>query len=316
MNTGSSPSREESPGPPRPTLRPAISKDVQQPRSCSASCQAAAQRPANKPSRIERQNPVVNLESLQGRLIFGKTTRIRPLELGPHAGAYRTTAHRLQVANGAELEGWSATPADGCIDGVVLYFGGRNENVAWVPDMASFAPRQAIYAFNYRGFGESTGRASERRAKADAQAIHDFVARRETTTRLALIGRSLGTAVALWLAREAAPKRLVLISPFESVAEVARTRRFGWLAAPLMTQRFDCAELATSHAGATLVLLAQADASIPHDRSLRLCAHLPGAPELRVVAGTTHQSLPRSTATQRAIAQFLAAADEATCRRP
>ena len=272
--------------------------------------------PANKASRIGRQNPAVILESLQGRLIFGKTTRIRPLELGAHAGAYRTTAHRLRVADGAELEGWSARPAGGRVDGTVLYFGGRNENVAWVPDMASFAPRQAIYAFNYRGFGQSTGRPSERRAKDDARAIHDFVARREATTDLTLIGRSLGTAVALWLARETSAKRLVLMSPFESVPDVVRTRRLGWLAAPLMTQRFACAELAARHAGPALVLLAQADASIPHDRSHRLCARLPGAPELRVVAGTTHQSLPRSGGAQRAIARFLAAAGDATCRRP
>jgi len=255
-----------------------------------------------------RQNGSVDIESLQGRLIFGKTTRIRPLELGPHAGAYRTTTHRLRVAGDAELEGWSSRPADGQIDGTVLYFGGRNENVAWVPDIASFAPRQAIYAFNYRGFGRSSGRASERRAKEDARAIHDFVAGREAMTHLALIGRSLGTAIALWLARETAPKRLVLTSPFESVPDVVRTRRFGWLAAPLMTQRFDCADSASSHAGRTLVLLAGNDASIPHDCSHRLCARLPDAPELREVAGTTHQSLPRSGGAQRAIAQFLAAA--------
>jgi len=254
------------------------------------------------------QNPAVNFESLQGRLIFGNTTRIRPLELGPHAGTYRATAHRLEVTDGAALEGWSARPADGHVDGVVLYFGGRNENVAWVPGMASFAPRHAIYAFNYRGLGQSTGRASERRAKADAQAIHDFVARREAMTRLALIGRSLGTAIALWLARETPAQRLVLMSPFESVPAVVRTRRLGWLAAPLMTQRFDCTHLAASHAGRTLVLLAENDASIPHDRSHRLCARLPDAPELREVAGTTHQSLPRSGGAQRAIAQFLAAA--------
>jgi len=272
--------------------------------------------PANKASRIGRQNRAVNLESLQGRLIFGKTTRIRPLEPGPHAGAYCTTAHRLQVAEGAELEGWSAKPADGRVDGTVLYFGGRNENVAWAPDMASFAPHQAIYAFNYRGFGQSTGRASERRAKADAQAIHDFVAGREATTHLTLIGRSLGTGIALWLARETAPRRLVLMSPFESVHHVMRTRRFGWLAAPLMTQRFDCTDLAASHAGRTLVLLADNDRSVPHDRSHRLCARLPNAPQLQLVAGTTHQSLPRSAGAQRAIAQFLAAPDDATCRRP
>ncbi|MBW8778304.1 MAG: hypothetical protein JF585_03685, partial [Burkholderiales bacterium] len=71
-----------------------------------------------------------------------------------------------------------------------------------------------------------------------------------------------------------------------------------------------------SHAGRTLVLLAENDSSVPLDRSHRLCARLPNAPQLKLVAGTTHQSLPRSTGTQRAIAQFLAAPDDATCRRP
>ncbi len=246
----------------------------------------------------------MNLESLQGRLIFGRTTRIRPLALGPYAGAYRTTAHRLAAGDGAMLEGWSATPADGRVDGAVLYFGGRNENVAWVPDMASFGPARAIYAFNYRGFGESSGRASERRAKADARAIREFVARREGTANLALIGRSLGTGVALWLAREACPRRLVLMSPFESVPDVVRTRRLGRVAAGLMTPRFVCGELAAGHAGATLVLLAEDDASVAHAHSRRLCARLPGAADVRVVAGATHQSLPRSEDAQRAIAGF------------
>lgn len=247
----------------------------------------------------------MSIESLQGRLIFGKTTRIRPLQLGPHAGAYRIESHRLPRPGGAVLEGWSSRPIDGDVDGVVLYFGGRNENVAWAADMASFNPRHAIHAFNYRGFGESTGRASERRVKADALAIHDFVAARESMAKLAIVGRSLGTGVALWLAREAKAHDLVLLSPFESVPAVVRTRRLGAFAAALMTQRFACAELAASHAGRTLVLLAETDRSVPHAHSERLCARLPNAPELHVVADTTHQSLPRSAGAQAAIARFL-----------
>ena len=245
------------------------------------------------------------LESIEGRLIFGRTTRIRPLRLGPHASSYRTTAHRLERPDGAVLEGWSARPVDGHVDGVVLYFGGRNENVTWAADMASFNARHAVYAFNYRGFGESTGRASERRAKSDAKAILDFVATRETLANLALVGRSLGTAIALSLVPDAAPASLVLMSPFDSVPDVVRSRRFGWIAAALVTQRFACAELAASHAGATLVLLAENDASVPHAHSHRLCAHLPDAPQPRVIEGTTHQSLPRSPGAQAAIAAFL-----------
>ena len=255
-------------------------------------------------------------ETLQGRLIFGRTTRIRPLQPGPHAGSYRTAAHRLERPGGVVLEGWSARPVDGPVDGVVLYFGGRNENVIWAADMASFNARHAVYAFNYRGFGESTGRASERRAKSDAKAILDVVAARESMANLALVGRSLGTAIALSLVPEATPARLVLMSPFDSVPEVVRSRRFGRMAAALMTQRFDCAPFAASHAGATLVLLAENDASVPHAHSHRLCAHLPSAPQLRVIAGTTHQSLPRSGGAQAAIAAFLNASPGLTSRRP
>ena len=97
-------------------------------------------------------------ESLQGHLIFGRTRAIRPLSLGPHAGRYRIDAHRLERPDGAVLEGWSSTPLAAPALGTLLYFGGRNENVVWAPDMASFNPGWAIHAFNYRGFGGSSGR--------------------------------------------------------------------------------------------------------------------------------------------------------------
>jgi pimeloyl-ACP methyl ester carboxylesterase len=248
------------------------------------------------------------IESFQGQLIFGRTRAIRPLEPGPHAGHYRVDAHRIERPDGSVLEGWSSTPLAGSARGALLYFGGRNENVAWAPDMASFNPGWAIHAFNYRGFGGSTGRASERRAKTDALAMLDVVAAREPQAELAIAGRSLGTAIALWLAREARPGRLVLMSPFESVPAVVRTRPLGRLAAPFLLQRFRCAELAAAHAGETLVLLAETDMSVPHAQSHRLCARFPQRPSVQAIAGTTHRSLPRSAGAQTTIADFLGAA--------
>ena len=247
------------------------------------------------------------LESLQGRLIFGRPTRIRPLVPGPHAGGYRVTPHRLERPGGVVLEGWSSTPIDAPATQVMLYFGGRNENVVWAADMASFTRGLAVYAFNYRGFGESTGRASERRAKLDARAIHDFVSGREAMADLVIAGRSLGTAIALWLAHEVRPGRLVLMSPYESVPAVMRARRLAWAAA-LTTQRFACEGLAAAYAGATLLLLSETDTSIPHPNSLRLAACLPNAPLVQTIVGTTHRSLPRSPGAQAAIAAFLASA--------
>jgi alpha/beta superfamily hydrolase len=246
------------------------------------------------------------IESLQGRLIFGRTRVIRSLRPGPHAGGYRVDAHRLARPDGAVLEGWSSTPLDAPATGALLYFGGRNENVAWAADMASFNPGWAIHAFNYRGFGDSSGRPSERRAKADARALREFVGARHPGAELAIAGRSLGTAVALALAAQARPRRLVLLSPFESVPAVLRTRPFGAVGARLVTQRFDCGTLAAAHAGETLVLLAEDDDSIPHAQSRQLCEHLPIPPTVQVIEATTHRTLPRSGGAQRAIAAFLA----------
>ncbi|MFL6627894.1 MAG: alpha/beta hydrolase [Vitreoscilla sp.] len=247
------------------------------------------------------------LESLQGRLIFGRPTVVRPLPAGPHAGGYRIDAHLLARPDGVVLEGWSSTPLDVPVDGALLYFGGRNENVAWAADMASFNPGWAIHAFNYRGFGGSTGRASERRAKADARAVLDFVVAHHPSAELAIAGRSLGTAVALWLAREARPRRLVLMSPFESIPAVLRMRPLAGFAAPVLAQRFHCAELAAARTGETLVLLAETDTTVPHAQSRALCARLAAAPTEQVVAGTTHRSLPRARPAQEAVARFLAA---------
>jgi uncharacterized protein len=248
------------------------------------------------------------MESLQGRLIFGRTTRLRPLAPGPHARG-RREAHRLQRPDGAVLEGWSSWPVEGPAVGALLYFGGRNENVAWAPDMASYNPGWAIHAFNYRGCGRSTGRPCERHANDDAQAILDFVAARQGITTLAIAGRSLGTAIALSLAARAQPSTLVLLSPFTSVPGVLRTRRLGRIGAALVTQRFDCRGPAASHGKATLLLLAEGDTAISQAQSRALCACLPTPPAVREIAGTTHRSLPRSAGAQHAIAAFLAGAE-------
>ncbi len=247
-------------------------------------------------------------EALQGRLIFGRTKHIRALPPGPHAGRFERAAHHLQRPDGAVLEGWSSHPLDGAVDGVLMYFGGRNENIVWAPDMGSWLPRHAIYAFNYRGFGHSSGRPSERAAKADALALHDWVAAREggaRMARLSVAGRSLGTAMALWVAQQVGAQRLVLMSPFESITHVLHRRTLGWTITPFITQAFDCTRLARAYAGRTLVLLAEDDRAVPHRHSRRLAERLPQPPTLQLVPGTTHKTLPRSPGAQAAIAAFL-----------
>jgi pimeloyl-ACP methyl ester carboxylesterase len=265
-----------------------------------SACRIQAVKPPTRTARLT--------EALQGRLIFGRTKQIRVLPPGPHAGRFTRQPLHLERPDGTVLEGWSSRPTDGAIDGVVLYFGGRNENVAWAPDMASWLPRHAIYAFNYRGFGGSTGKPSERAAKADALALHEWIAAREDAAamgRLAVVGRSLGTALAMWVAHHVHAPRIVLMCPFESVVHVLHRRPLGWALTPFLNQVFDSTRLARAYPGQALVLLAEADRAVPHRHSRRLGERLPNAPTTQVVPGTTHKTLPRSPGAQAAIAAFL-----------
>lgn len=120
------------------------------------------------------------------------------------------------------------------------------------------------------------------------------------------MGHSLGSAVALWLAHQVSPCKLVLMSPFDSVLEVARTRAFGRLAAAaLAPNMFECMPVASEIGVRTLVLLAAGDREVPNDRTLTLCFSFGRQPEVRLLHGVTHQSLPRSELAQRAIVELL-----------
>ncbi len=243
---------------------------------------------------------------LQDRLIFGRPRRIRPLKLGEHAGQYKTTAVRLERPDGTVLEGWCAQPLAGSTKRVLLYFGGRNENVAWAADMASYIPNTDIWAYNYRGFGQSTGLPTESRAKLDAQAIYYTLrAKYKSFDHLTLMGRSLGTAVATWLARDTVPDALILLSPFDSVPDVLRRHWIAKVLAPFVRHQFLCADLAPKIECDTLVLLAGDDELVSHDASMQLASRLPRCQAIKLIPGVSHKALPREVDTQMEVARFL-----------
>jgi alpha/beta superfamily hydrolase len=181
------------------------------------------------------------------------------------------------------------------------------EDTFWAPKMASYLKGWTVYSFNYRGFGESKGYASEMNAKGDALAIYEFVKSMhpEVETEFALMGRSLGTSFALWLAQKVNPTSLILVSPFCSLRSVIRGKL--WLApfSVLAHKRFCNSDLAPSIAARTLFILAEQDRAIAHHDSLHLAKVFGVPPIVAIIDGTDHRTVPRSRGAQRAIANFL-----------
>jgi pimeloyl-ACP methyl ester carboxylesterase len=173
----------------------------------------------------------------------------------------------LQAADGTRLHAWRVRASAGAP--LVLYFGGNAENVAWLLDEL---PRQRTGAawllVDYRGYGASDGAPSERALDGDAAAWYDYAAKE--TSHIFAFGRSLGSGVAVHLASERRLDGLILVAPFDSMAEVGK-RHYPFLPVRLLLRhRFDSAALAPQISAPLLCIVATHDNVIPAEHARRL----------------------------------------------
>jgi pimeloyl-ACP methyl ester carboxylesterase len=187
----------------------------------------------------------------------------------------------------------------------LLYFGGNAEDVAGsVAMFAAAFPDRSVFLVNYRGYGGSSGRPSEAGLVADALAVFDRV--QALHPHVAVMGRSLGSGVAAQLAAQRPVERLVLVTAFDSLVNVAR-EHFGWLPVGLlMRDRYMSAQRAPHVSGPVLIVIAGEDEIIPRERAEALAAAFaPGQALLVVVPGAGHNTLDLSPQYLQAVAAFL-----------
>ncbi len=197
--------------------------------------------------------------------------------------------HALHLGRGAvTLKVWEL---HGAAQAALIYFGGNAEDVgANIADFDAAFPERAVYLVNYRGYGGSTGRPSEAALIGDAEAIYDALRLRHDS--IAVIGRSLGSGVAVALAVRRPVERLILVTPFDSIANVAADH-FPWLPVrALVRDRYDSLQRIGAVHSPALVVVAEHDEVVFRARSDALIAAIPAS--LRhtlLVAGATHNDV-------------------------
>jgi pimeloyl-ACP methyl ester carboxylesterase len=176
----------------------------------------------------------------------------------------------------------------------VIYFGGNAETVPLSePELAAAFPARALYLPHYRGYCGSGGNPSEEALLADAQAVYDMV--RASHDDIVVVGRSLGSAVAVHLAASRPVTGLVLLTPFDSLETVA-TRHYPFFPVRLLLRdRFDSRSRAPQVPAPTLILAAEHDEIVPRASTENLLAAFrPGLAKLVAVPGTGHNTVPLS----------------------
>lgn len=219
----------------------------------------------------------------------------------PERAAAAGEALTLPVA-GAVLRIWTVRRPG---SRALIYFGGNAEDVsASLDEFARAIPERSLYFVNYRGYGGSTGAPTEAALVADALAIFDTL--HKDHDEIAVVGRSLGSGVAVQLAAARPVSKLVLVTPFDSLARVGQGA-MPWLpVALLMQDRYESTRFAPQVTCPTLLLVAAKDAVIPpaHATAL-LAAFAAGRARAVEVPGAGHNDIQLWPQYHRDIAGFL-----------
>jgi pimeloyl-ACP methyl ester carboxylesterase len=244
----------------------------------------------------------------QERLIFFPQRLNQLAALGMQQSYPRAEAFELAAEDGVRLRGWLVGGPARRPWPLALYFGGNAEEVSWLVPEFSRVPDWAALLVNYRGYGLSQGQPSETMLYEDALALYDRVTRRPDidSGRVIVVGRSLGTGVATYLASQRPVAGVVLISPYDSLVEVAR-EAYPFLPVNLLLRhRFDSVSRAPSIHVPLLALVAARDDIVRPERSRQLVQAWGGPAHIEVLEGVDHNTIQSHPAYWRLIAAFLA----------
>lgn len=213
-------------------------------------------------------------------------------------GAWK--AEHLAVEGGVELVGLVRAPTSS-VASTLLVFGGNGSSISgnrWIIDTIDSMDEHGAAVFAYRGYDGSGGSPSEPALKSDARAIVRFLVEQRGFDRstLVLIGQSLGTGVASYVAAELSkegtpPRGLVLLSPYTSIArvfdDVVPIIPVGWA----VTDSWDTASLVRDIACPVLIVHGDADDLISIEHGRRLTALFGARARLVEVPGAGHNGL-------------------------
>ena len=178
----------------------------------------------------------------------------------------------------------------------VIYLGGNAEDVSFsLPGLAEAFGEHALFLMHYRGYGGSTGKPTEAALLADALALFDQVSRQHKN--VVVVGRSLGSGVAVYLASMRPVNRLVLVTPYNSIQALAAQQFALFPVRWLLQDKFESWRYAPLVAAPTLLVAAERDEVIPRASTESLLTSFqPGVATMRVVSGTGHNTISESPA--------------------
>ena len=245
----------------------------------------------------------------QSSLLYLPSLPTRELAATPQSIGLAYDDVTLRTEDGVRLHGWfvpAPTPR-----ATLLFFHGNAGNISHRLDSLRIFHRLglSVFIFDYRGYGRSEGSPSEAGTQNDARAAWRYITdtRAVPASEVVLFGRSLGAAIAAWLAGQYRPGALIVESTFTSVPDMA-SELYWWLPARHLARfQYATRDYLKATMCPVLVVHSPNDEIIPfhHAEALYAAAHEPK--ELLRLSGSHNEGfLLSGAAYTRGLDQFLA----------
>ena len=228
---------------------------------------------------------------LEPRMAFFPTAGVQ--ETPAAAGVPFRDVH-IETADGQQLHAWWMEHPSPRAQ--IVFFHGNGGNLSmWLDIFVQLWRRGfSVMAVDYRGYGASTGSASERGLYRDADATirlfqHQF---RRQGIPVIYWGRSIGAPVAAHAAVGNAPDGVVLETPMPDARSVLRTNPVLWLLSFLSTYTFPTSRLLQKYHGPLLILHGDQDEIVPFAAGRRVFERAPSVKKrLVAIEGAHHNDL-------------------------
>ncbi len=209
----------------------------------------------------------------QERLIFRPDLAPKEVDLPP--GAKRVFLDGLEVG-----------VIDKKSDTTIFYFGGNANNALEVLHIFAHLPFNVV-TFNYPGYANSKGSPSQEAIFAAAKKVYEHF----HTSHNVVVGRSLGTGVAAYIAANYPVDGIVLITPYHSITHLAKLRYPIYPANLLVRHPFPTYRYIQRTSAPVIVFLAEHDDTTPPATFTKLRPYIKDLKKVITIEESTHADI-------------------------
>lgn len=178
--------------------------------------------------------------------------------------------------------------------GIILYFHGNRGNLTrWgsiVEPLTQYG--YDVLVMDYRGFGKSTGERNQKNLLADAELFYQWCRDRYPEKEITLYGRSLGTGIASYLAGKHEPKKLILETPYYSLAAAAQRYYPIYPSKLALKYNFKSFEYLRTAQCPVIIFHGTEDSVVPYEQGAQLARSLENKDgQLITIEGGEHRNL-------------------------